>query len=135
MTLDGALDCARYKLHIGLRHTKSPLPGSPFDLVVVPGPASAVTTMVPKGLPKRGYVGSKKDDGGFEMSLRSYDFMGNRCVEGGAKLKCMAVGTAGAVSADTVDNGNGTYTCSWHSEKAGKHKVQVLIGDEQVSCA
>ena len=104
-------------------------------MVVVPGPASAVTTMVPRAIPKRGYVGSKKDDGGFEMSLRSYDFMGNRCVEGGAKLKCMAVGTAGAVSADTVDNGNGTYTCSWHSEKAGKHKVQVLIGDEQVSCA
>ena len=25
--------------------------------------------MVPKGLPKRGYVGSKKDEGGFEMSL------------------------------------------------------------------
>ena len=60
---------ARYKLHIGLRHTKSPLPGSPFDLVVVPGAASPVTTMVPKGLPKRGYVGSKKDEGGFEMSL------------------------------------------------------------------
>jgi hypothetical protein len=47
--------------------------------------------MVPRGIPKRGYVGSKKDDGGFEMSLRSYDFMGNRCVEGGAKLKCMQV--------------------------------------------
>ena len=47
----------KYKLHVGLRHQMAPLPGSPFPFEVVPGPASAITTMVPKDLVLKGEGG------------------------------------------------------------------------------
>lgn len=57
--------------------------------------------------------------------------MGNRCIEGGARVACTA--ERDAVAAKTVDNADGTYTLSWKSERAGKHTVQVLINDVRFS--
>lgn len=37
----------RYLLHVGMRSTGEPLPGSPFQLEVAPGPAHAASTGVP----------------------------------------------------------------------------------------
>lgn len=119
----------KYKLHIGLRHQMTPLPGSPFHLEVTPGPASAITTMLPKDLELRGEVGWSEDNG-CSLTLQSYDFTGNRCVEGAARVTCGAHDDH--VRARTTDNGDGTYTLVWQSERAGKHSVQVSIGDEQI---
>ena len=38
-----------YKLHVGLRQQSTPLPGSPFNLVVEPGEAYAASSKLPIG--------------------------------------------------------------------------------------
>ena len=119
----------KYKLHMGLRHQNAPFPGSPFDLEVVPGPASAITTMVPRGLELRGEVG-REPEHGCQLALRSYDFTGNRCVDGGAHVTCTA--SDEKVVAKTTDNGDGTYMLTWRSERAGRHTVKVLIDEEEI---
>jgi len=46
-----------YLLHVGLHRGATPLPGSPFELHVVPGPAHPLSTMIPPDeLPLRGYL-------------------------------------------------------------------------------
>lgn len=42
--------------------------------------------------------------------------MGNRCVEGNAPLECSAA--AGYIVSHTLDNGDGTYTMTWRTERA-----------------
>ena len=48
--------------------------------------------------------------------------MGNRCVEGGAKVTCVA--EKETVKATTADNGDGTYTLAWRSERAGGRRCR-----------
>ena len=49
--------CGRYLLHVGLRQQSTPLPGSPFELEVSPGPAHALATRIDEAnLPLRGCV-------------------------------------------------------------------------------
>lgn len=130
----------KYRFHIGLRLQNCPLPGSPFELEVTPGPASPITTMVPSDLKLRGEVGAGvvKDanavhdpaaNHGCSLTLQTFDFMGNRCTVGGAKLSC-ASAEPRHVSSHAVDNGDGTYTMTWQSQKAGKHSVSASINGE-----
>lgn len=83
---------------------------------MVPGPASAITTVVPRDLVLRGEVG-REEEAGCKLPLRTFDFMGNRCVVGGAKVACSA--SDDKVVAKTADNGDGTYMLSWQSARAG----------------
>lgn len=117
-----------YKLHVCLSHQMQPMPGSPFDLHVVPGPASATTTMVPPQLKLRGDAG--EDDAGCRLTLQSFDSMGNRCTEGGAKVHCTS--SYAEMTTSTTDNGDGTYTFAWASHRAGTYSVSVWIDNEQV---
>ena len=50
----------KYKLHIGLRHRASRCLAH-HSSWVVPGPASAITTMVPRGLTLKGDVGKGEE--------------------------------------------------------------------------
>ena len=90
----------------------------------MPGPASAITTMIPRDLHLAGDVGGEGEEevgggAGCSLTLQSFDFMGNRCTEGGAPLVCAAASSD--MTARTSDNGDGTYTMAWHSQRAGKH--------------
>ena len=74
----------RYLLHVRLRHQGLPLPGSPFRLVVTPGPAHRSTTVIDASV-LSGSVGYGAADG-CSLLLRTHDAVGNACVEGGAKV-------------------------------------------------
>ena len=54
-----------------------PFPGSPFEIEVTPGPASAITTMVPRARELRGEVG-RDEFNGCKLELRSFDLRARR---------------------------------------------------------
>jgi len=121
-----------YHLHVGLRQQQSmPLPGSPFKLQVVAGPAHASGTGIPAGitLPLRGSVGHE-DSQGCCMVLPVCDRMGNRCTEGGAKVVCSCASPHVQSSCDDI--GDGSYKLGWRSEVSGTFSVHVSISDEQI---
>ena len=134
----------RYKLHVSLRQQGLPLPGSPYKLVVGPGPASAFSSALPDDLllPLVGLVGNasdKKKNHGCHITLHTYDSMGNKCVAGGGAVKCGCSniqadgeGAANAVERTVEDLGDGTYVLSWTSEIAGTFQASVTIGDDHV---
>lgn len=79
-----------YELHVALRKQSLPLPGSPFSLKVVAGPASAQGTEIvrPRG-PLMGTVGLE-DELGCTLVLQSADKTGNACMVGGIQVSCEA---------------------------------------------
>ena len=122
-----------YRLHVALRHQSMPIPGSPFDLSVVPGPANAGATVIPDDvlLPLHGTVG-KEEQHGCHLKLQARDEMGNPCVEGGAKVSCSCLGVD-TIEASITDNGDGTYALVWRSQQSGTFNVQIWIDKEQVA--
>ena len=93
-----------------------PLPGSPFKLHVLPGlHASASTSFLTTGGDSasgacklaRGTAG-RDADAGCHVTLRSCDEMGNRCINGGAKVVCTCA-LAPQLIATCADDGNGAY--------------------------
>lgn len=64
------------------------LPGSPFELIVHPGPAHPLATHVPhEALPIEGVVGTTSDKGaGCLLHMHVADRMGNWCTSGGAAV-------------------------------------------------
>ena len=114
-----------YNLHVGLRQQAMALPGSPFKLVVIPGPAHAIATAFPKAsLPLRGVVGFEPENG-CKIILESVDKMGNRCFEGGATVNCTC--ESEHVTTHCVDQGDGTYALEWRSTTSGTYEVSVHI--------
>ena len=125
-----------YRLHVGLRGQAIALPGSPFTLQVLPGPAAAMSTSLPSDveLPLRGTVGLE-DDMGSHLTLRLSDRIGNACDSGGAKVECNCVlgkNEENVMQTQVVDNGDGTYDLVWRSEKSGVYDAQVLIDKEPI---
>ena len=121
----------KYELHIGLRQQSLPLPGSPFQLVVVPGAASAVATKLPEGtvLPLTGTVGTASHQG-CRLTLPTRDKMGNLCDTGGASVVCSCNNEE--VEAETVDNENGTYSLIWRSQHSGTFTAQIAVDGEPI---
>jgi len=112
----------RYRLHVGLRQQSVALPGSPFDLEIVPGNAYAPSTKLPKDrLPLRGVVGDEWRG----MVFFAADKIGNQCVKGGAKVKVSVDNSA--VESTCNDNGDGSYSFQWRSQRSGTYSVSVLI--------
>lgn len=111
----------KYRLHVGLRQQAVGLPGSPFDIEVVPGGAYAPSTRLPmEQLPLRGVVGDKWRG----MVIFAADKIGNQCVKGGAKVK---ISSDPDVEANCSDNGDGSYAFQWRSERSGTYAVNVTI--------
>ena len=121
-----------YRLHVGLRSQMAPLPGSPFALRVVPGPASAISTALPRSAlpPLRGEVGFG-DAQGARVVLPARDQMGNPCTEGGAQVTAGC--SAEHVDSSVSDNGDGTYTMTWRSQRAGVVTVHVRIDGDDIA--
>ena len=111
-----------YKLHVSLRVQEKPLPGSPFNLKVVPGPASAKSTKLPAdlSLPLSGVVVEKQ---GCHCLLQVADRMGNPCVVGGAKVSTTC--SESSVETDCIDQGDGRYALVWRTDIAGIFDVHV----------
>ena len=120
-----------YRMHVGLRQQAMPLPGSPFKLKVVPGPAIASSTSVPTSVtfPLRGRAGLEESDG-CHLVLPVCDRMGNLCIEGGAKVVCNCA--SDKIVAQTKDNEDGTYELVWQSQASGSFEVTVSIDGEQI---
>ena len=132
--------CGQYKLHVGLRQqiiggkvVKSvALPGSPFDLTVLPGGAHALASAVPQAsLPLSGLVGLLEDGTpsgltGCRLLLPVADRMGNACVSGGAPVQ--TVSPDEQVVSTVKDLEDGTYMLEWHSRCSGDFLVSVSIG-------
>ena len=111
-----------YRLHVGLRQQSVALPGSPFTLEVLPGSPYAPSTRLPKeSLPLRGVVGEKWRG----MTMWTYDKVGNQCIKGGSKVNISV--DSDQVQADSIDNGDGSYSFKWRSERAGTYVVGVTI--------
>lgn len=118
-----------YKLHVGLREQMIPLPGSPFELTVVPGEARGVSTVLPAGLslPLRGPVGSSEQDGGgIELVLHTCDLSGNFCHQGGATVHSRC--SLPEVIAKVTDLEDGRYRLTWASSAAGSCEAHIEIG-------
>ena len=120
-----------YRLHVGLRQQQMPLPGSPFKLKVIAGPAHASSTNVPSSVtfPIEGSVGLEEEQG-CHLLLPVSDRMGNLCTKGGAKI--IGSCTIRDVSSSTEDLDDGTYKLVWRSEQSGTYQVSVTIDGEQI---
>ena len=139
--------CGVFSLHVALRYDGAELPGSPFELTVSAGPASAVSTSLPaEALPLLGVVGlppeveptsvtatsgtaARKTGGaraqsaevGCTVVLQAEDKVGNLCREGNEKVEASC--NDESIRCRTQDNGDGTYILSWHSATAGIFQV------------
>jgi hypothetical protein len=123
--------CGLYRLHIGLRNQALPLPGSPFQLEVLPGPSHALSTFIPKSaLPLRGVVGCEEDQG-CRLTLPTMDKMGNQCNRGGAKVACHC--SNAGVTTQVEDLENGSYILLWQSNDSGSFEVSVTIDNIPVN--
>ena len=148
----------RYELHVGLRGQSIPLPGSPFQLQVRPGPASAAGTALDASceLPLQGTVGF--DEGGSAtadeaaagsggtsgvgqpprrqgcvLKLHACDRYGNPCDSGGANIVATGVGrNSDLLKARSSDLGDGTYELVWCSERSGSYTVSVSIDGKPI---
>ena len=110
-----------YLLHVGLRQKEAVLPGSPFVLEVKPGQANAPSSELPKHrLPLQTMVGTR---GSFLLHLA--DSMGNRCIEGGARLQ-VTLDTPD-VQATSEDQEDGSYLISWTGEKSGEFQLSITL--------
>jgi hypothetical protein len=88
MSTSGA---GEYLLHVRLRQQATAIPGSPFHLTVLPGPADPRATFISTDAPLSGLVGT--DSGGAcgcTVRLHTRDKMGNLCVRGGATVTTQA---------------------------------------------
>ena len=120
----------RYLLHVRLRQQARPIPGSPFGLVVQPGPAhQSATRLMPISRPLCGEVGINPADG-CSTILQAHDRVGNECIEGGAAIVIDC--TDQQAQAQCTDQGNGTYLISWASRVRGAFDAKVMINGEQV---
>ena len=118
----------KYRLHVGLRQQSVALPGSPFEIEVMPGAAYAPSTRLPKeSLPLRGVVGEKWRG----MVIFAADKVGNLCIKGGAKV-AIHVDQEKTVEVTCTDNGDGSYGFKWRSEKAGTYQIAVTIDEKPV---
>ena len=106
------------------------LPGSPFNLVVMPGPADAGSTRLPKGA----IVGTVGMDSGSGCGVRitTADVMNNACVNGGSKVTGDCFGTQIEVRSQVEDNGDGSYYLKWNSQRSGTFQVAIKIDDVHV---
>jgi len=103
-----------YRLHVGLRHQRRVLPGSPFLLNVVPGAASALgTRLAPAALPLVAAASGEWSEG---LVLATRDSVGNRCVLGGGAVAVQS--DAPSVECDCEDREDGTYLLSWRAQSS-----------------
>ena len=128
-----------YLLHIGLRGQGAALPGSPYSLVVRPGPAHALSTRIsPSDLPLRGALELMATCEGqylqrprcvCRLRLNTRDRMGNLCNAGGANIRCGCTDPTCAVESSFVDQEDGSYQLSWWSEagSSGVHEVFIKL--------
>ena len=123
----------KYQLHVALRKQALPLPGSPFDLEVLPGPAHAHATQLVLPTPAilRGEVGTGSDDG-CKLTVHTRDKMENVCRQGGASVTGSAQRTD-LVECQVSDNGDGSYGLHWKSRSSGSFEIHVLIDGVHVS--
>lgn len=132
----------QYFLHVRLRQAAAALPGSPFKLTVLPGPAHAHSTLLPKDQLK-GMVGTEAGgETGVRLTVHTADKMGNLCVKGGARMKVITW-RGDKVSATSEDDGNtestvldqgdGSYLLEWKSKYSGVFTTRVQVDGEDVA--
>ena len=110
-----------YWLHVGLRTSSLPLPGSPFELTVLAGRAHALSSRIPASeLPLRTVVGEEG-----KLVLHAADRMGNLCYKGGDPLK--ASEPTGRVQCSTRDLDDGRYEFSWKAEISGTYFLHIAV--------
>jgi len=122
-----------YLLHVRLRQQAAAIPGSPFNLVVMPGPAHAQSTK----LPREQIIGTVGMDpsSGCGVLITTADVMGNACVNGGATVtgNCFGSEVKGTdVKSEVVDRGDGSYYLKWNSQLSGNFNVAIKIDDQHV---
>ena len=124
----------QYELHVCLRRDSSPLPGSPFALVVSPGPAYPMACKLP--LPLLGTFELVKSEDGMGNNARcacrvvfqTRDKMGNPCTTGGAHVQVGGGASSGGVQSKCTDLGNGKYDLEFLSDaSSGAQEVYVKI--------
>ena len=132
--------CGRYRLHVGLRPSATepvvPLPGSPFNLNVVPGTAHPLSTKIPpEVLPLRGALEitgtstSQAREARCSCTLRllARDKMGNRCLTGGANVTCGSMDDNAELQSSVSDQGDGEYIIYWWATDPGDFSVFVKM--------
>lgn len=121
----------RYLLHVGLRAQAVPLPGSPFELTVVSGPAHAPSTRLPPcKSPIRGTVGISDDSSGCRLLVQASDKMGNKCAVGGAKVTSWS--DSDQVVGSVQDREDGWYQIEWRSKYSGHFRIGVMIDGQHI---
>ena len=112
-----------YLLHVRLRNQAAALPGSPFPLQVLPGPAWAQSSSLPfEQLTSE--VGET-----FTHLMRTADKIGNACVVGGAEVTNERSQHLEVACEDMQD---GTYLLKWTSEQPGEFVIQVKVAGQHV---
>jgi len=137
----------QYLLHIRFRQQAITMPGSPFQLTVVPAAAYAASTKLQAEV-LHGMVGLTEEDG-CECELRTADKMGNFCIEGGSKIRIVTGAEADItkdrrsihkkseereveIDTEVIDKGDGSYVLRWRSKYSGVFRTRVLVDEEDV---
>jgi hypothetical protein len=120
----------RYLLHVRLRKQARPVVGSPFALVVMPGPPNASTTTLHFEKDLVGEVGLLPEDG-CKLVLTTNDRVGNICDCGGGQVTTStALGEKMVTSCTDLEDGR--YEITWRSKITGTFDVKVLINNANV---
>lgn len=77
-----------------------------------------------------GTVGTDEKQG-CKLTLPMCDKMGNRCITGGADVRCSCAGQ-NDVFASTNDNEDGTYALVWRSNQSGLFSVHISVEGEAI---
>jgi len=130
-----------YLLHVRLRQQAAALPGSPFRLLVTPGLGHARSCKVPPGMVVGNVgknIGTPGADPGCGITFHTYDLMGNKCIQGGAKVTGNELDAKGhekpiqTMQIIVKDNMDGSYSLHWCSEASGSYTMAVKVFGEHI---
>ena len=117
----------RYQLQISVLVAGSHIRGSPFSVGLREAPTSPEhCTVAGDGL----YVARPGVDTTF--SIASYDGTGRRRSTGGDKFSVKVASATQVVEGDVHDQGDGTYTVSYHLAEPDTYKITVILFKTQI---
>lgn len=112
-----------FELFIGVG--KKPIKNVPYHPTVKPGEPSP-------GMCEAYGPGISAAQAGVEVGFTvvTKDVAGNKLVKGGANITSSLKDPAGDIAVKVVDNGDGTYACTYTAKTAGKSTLSVVVATQ-----
>jgi filamin len=128
-----ANEVGKHEIVVGLKNPAAPqyfehIKDSPFQVNIIQGTDPSKTRVYGPGLED-----GVQDNLPTHFTIEARDRKGNPVPRGGDPFEVKIQGPRGAVPAEVVDNGNGTYTVNYAPEDAGQHRIDVTLKNKPVA--